>query len=155
VPPPKPKPKPCCTAGDVGCPAPEPNPNGFGAGCCGGALVGPPKENGTADGGAKDCAPNAGLAGADPNAPPLTDEPNAKEEAGAGGWAWACPKANPLEEDVLAGSGAVWPNVKLVECWIDSGALKENPEDVASAVFGPAWLNANPLEDEGLLSVAG
>jgi hypothetical protein len=117
--------------------------------------VGPPKENGTADGGAKDCAPNAGLAGADPNAPPLTDEPNAKEEAGAGGWAWACPKANPLEEDVLAGSGAVWPNVKLVECWIDSGALKENPEDVASAVFGPAWLNANPLEDEGLLSVAG
>ena len=45
--------------------------------------------------------------------------------------------------------------MKLVECWIGSGALKENPEDVASAVFGPCWLNANPVEGEGLLSVVG
>lgn len=85
VPPPKLNPKPCCcTAGDVGCPAPEPNPNGFGAGCCGGALAGPPKENGVDDVGARGCVPNAGLAGADPNAPPLTDEPNAKGVAVAG-----------------------------------------------------------------------
>jgi hypothetical protein len=45
--------------------------------------------------------------------------------------------------------------VKLVECWIGSGALKENPEDVASAVFGPCWLNENPVEGDGLASVAG
>jgi hypothetical protein len=60
----------------VGCPVPEPNPNGFDAGCCGGALVGPPKANGAEDGGPNDCAPNAGLAGADPNAPPLAGDPN-------------------------------------------------------------------------------
>jgi len=46
------------------------------------------------------------------------------------------PKANPVDEDGRAGSGTVCPNVKLVECWICSGALKENPDDVASAVFG-------------------
>jgi len=43
--------------------------------------------------------------------------------------------------------------VKLVECWIGSGALKENPEEVASAVFGPCWPNANPVEADGLPSV--
>jgi hypothetical protein len=43
--------------------------------------------------------------------------------------------------------------VKLVECWIGSGALKENPEDVASAVLGPGWLNEKPAEVEGLESV--
>jgi hypothetical protein len=65
-----------------------------------------------------------------------------------------CPKEKPAE-DGRTGSGNVCPNVKLVECWIDSGALKENPEDVASAVFGPCWLNANPVEGEGLPSVVG
>jgi len=55
-----------------------------------------------------------------------------------------------VDEDGRAGSGTVCPNVKLVECWICSGALKENPDDVASAVFGPG--NANPGESEGLLS---
>jgi hypothetical protein len=45
--------------------------------------------------------------------------------------------------------------VKLVECWIGSGALKENPEDVASAVFGPCWPNENPVEGDALASVAG
>jgi hypothetical protein len=45
--------------------------------------------------------------------------------------------------------------VKLVECWIGSGALKENPEDVASAVFGPCWPNENPVEGDGLASVTG
>ena len=87
VPPPKLNPKPCCTAGDVASPAPEPNPNGLDAGCCGGALVGPPKENGADDVGARDCVPKAGLAGADPNPLPLTDEPNVKGVAVAGVWA--------------------------------------------------------------------
>ena len=45
--------------------------------------------------------------------------------------------------------------MKLVECWIASGALKENPEDVASAVFGPCWPNENPVEGDGLASVVG
>ena len=45
--------------------------------------------------------------------------------------------------------------MKLVECWIGSGTLKENPEDVASAVFGPCWLNEKPVEGDGLASVAG
>jgi hypothetical protein len=71
APPPRLNVKPCCTAGDVGCPPPEPNPNGFGAGCCAGALVGPANGNGVDGAGANCCAPNAGLAGADPNAPPL------------------------------------------------------------------------------------
>jgi len=31
--------------------------------------------------------------------------------------------------------------------------LKENPEDVASAVLGPGWPKVNPVEGEGLLSV--
>jgi len=57
----------------VGCPAPEPNPNGFVAGCCGGALAGPAKENGVDGAGANGWVPNAGLAGADPKAPPLAD----------------------------------------------------------------------------------
>jgi hypothetical protein len=60
-----------------------------------------------------------------------------------------------VEEDGRAASGGACPNVKLVECWIGSGALKEKPEDVASAVLGPGWLNANPLEGEGLLTVVG
>ena len=63
----------------MGCPVPEPNPNGFGAGCCGGALVGPAKEKGVDDAGANGCELNAGLAGADPNAPPLAGELNANE----------------------------------------------------------------------------
>jgi hypothetical protein len=82
--PPKLNAKPCCTAGDVGCPAPEPNPNGLGAGCCGGALVGPANANGVDDAGANCCEPNAGLAGADPNAPPLAGELNANGVAVAG-----------------------------------------------------------------------
>jgi hypothetical protein len=39
--------------------------------------VGPPKvANGVDGAGANCCEPNAGLAGADPNAPPLAGEPN-------------------------------------------------------------------------------
>lgn len=45
--------------------------------------------------------------------------------------------------------------MKLVECWIGSGGLKENPEDVASAVFGPCWPNENPVDGDGLASVTG
>ena len=170
APPPKLSVKPCCTAGDVGCPAPEPNPNGFGADCCGGALVGPANGNGVDGAGANCWEPNAGLAGADPKAPPLAGELNANGLAVAGCWGCVCPKVNPVEEDGRAGSGGVCPNVKLVECWIGSGALKENPEDVASAVLGPGWLKenpedvasavlgpgwlkVNPVESEGLLSV--
>jgi len=41
--------------------------------------VGPAKEKGVDDAGANSCVPNAGLAGADPNAPPLAGELNAKE----------------------------------------------------------------------------
>jgi hypothetical protein len=33
--------------------------------------------------------------------------------------------------------------------------LNENPEDVASAVFGPCWPNENPVEGDGLASVPG
>ena len=61
----------------MGCPVPEPNPNGLAAGCCGGALVGPANGKGVDDAGANGCVPNAGLAGADPNAPPLAGELNA------------------------------------------------------------------------------
>lgn len=153
APPPKLNEKACCTAGDVGCAAPEPNPNGFGEGCCGGALVGPANVNGVDGAGANCCEPNAGLAGADPNAPPLAGELNPNGVVVAGCWGCVCPKANPVEEDGRGGSGGACPNVKLVECCIGSGALKENPEDVASAVLGPGWLNVNPVESEGLLSV--
>lgn len=86
TPPPKFNAKPCCAAGDAGCDAPEPNPNGFGAGCCGGALVGPANGNDEDDAGANDCVPNAGLAGADPNPPPLAGELNENEVVFAGCW---------------------------------------------------------------------
>ena len=41
--------------------------------------MGPIKENGEDDAGANGCVPNAGLGGADPNAPPLAGELNEKE----------------------------------------------------------------------------
>ena len=41
--------------------------------------MGPAKEKGADDAGANGCVPNAGLAGADPNAPPLAGELNVYE----------------------------------------------------------------------------
>jgi hypothetical protein len=93
----------------------------------------------------------------------LTNGENGVDDAGSNGCGL---NAGNLNEDRVvvggetnlakgSGSGNACPKVELVECWIDSGAPKENPEDVASAIFGPCWPNADPVEGEGLPSVAG